>query len=315
MSTSTDGTNFMDQQPNVVVVLKGGIGNQLFQYAAGLGAARHMGAHLFVHQLDANSVRLGEMLEIDLAAASSDMLNHVGAITRRPAIRRTAQRMRRKVLLARGNVVHLSQPWEAAHSPMPRDLLRPGLESLYLDGYFQHPSWYNSSLAALAGILGQRLTHIVSPDVGTNATVVAFRRGDYVRMNWDLPLSFYEGALANASLPDGPIWVVGDDQLVTGLCAPWFERRGMRLSPAPALGGGRFLRDLALLAAADHVVMANSTYCWWGVNAGDPDVSRSDRTIVAPAPWTPLKGSNALIRPTWLTAETEPDWAAAANSK
>jgi hypothetical protein len=66
-------------------------------------------------------------------------------------------------------------------------------------------------------------------------------------------------------------------------------------------------RDLALLATAEQVVMSNSTFCWWGVVAGQ--TPGRERVVIAPRPWLMGAGldgkadEDSLLRPEWLTVD------------
>ena len=52
----------------------------------------------------------------------------------------------------------------------------------------------------------------------------------------------------------------------------------------PTFEGSPGITDLAVLAGAGSVIMSNSSFCWWGVTAGDSE-ARPDRTVFVPTPW------------------------------
>jgi hypothetical protein len=283
----------------VVVVLKGGLGNQLFQYAAGTTAAQQLNAVLTVDGTGAGAALLDNALGIEVVQATPETLRRLAIGAPGHSTTRVMQRIHRRTLHATGKVRYERQNHRDAHAPMPELEPRGNIVGLHLDGYFQHPTWFSASLTGIAARLGNRLKKVASHELGRGATVISFRRGDYVPLGWDLPLGYYERALQMVPPTDGPVWVVGDDQMVIELIRDWLDGRGWTTSAPPDLGADPLVRDMALLGAAERVVMSNSTYCWWGVNAGDPDSTRSERTIITPASWLPLSGSATLVRPHW----------------
>lgn len=289
----------MSRAPLVVVVLDGGVGNQLFQYAAGLSIARELGATLAVRGLGSNGIRLDEFLGGGVQLATPEMIQQLALAAPLPLVSRALQHARRRWSTSRGQIQYVRQGHQEAYAPKPPGIVTEATTTVLLDGYFQHPSWFSSSLSDIAHELKRRLDEGSVAESGRGATVISFRRGDYVRLDWALPMSYYDAALRSLEPLDGPVWVIGDDSVLIGLVGDWLRRFGMEVSPLPDLGVPPLWRDLILLSTAQRVVMSNSTYCWWGVTAGDASSTGRERTIVAPAYWLPMKGSEALIRPTW----------------
>ena len=286
----------------VVTNLHAGLGNNLFQYTAGLSVVQHLDARLsFRHDRPTpSSARLVELLGVDLELATPPLLRRFGFAPPTASPIRAAQRVRRRIDRSLGRI-QVVRP-KGAFEPWNANQIRPDAEATLLRGYFQHPSWFEPSLIVTADRLAQRFSRITDPALGTDATVISFRRGDYVRFGWDLTLDYYATAIDRIGRVDGPIWVLGDDQVFVELVKLWLLDKGMVAAKLPDLGVDEVTRDLALLAFADRVIMSNSTFCWWGVVAGNPDGRRDDRTVIAPAQWLP-QGGNALIRPEWQTIE------------
>lgn len=296
----------MEPDKVVVVVLKGGIGNQLFQYAAAVTAAGRIGASVVVRRPATDGFALDELLGTELPQASRHALRRIALESSSQGLSRQIQLIRRRTLSSLDKVLYVRQTSQGAHLPMPELTLAMNGRGVYMDGYFQNPTWFDASLQDVATQLGTQLSKAAGPEFGRDATVISFRRGDYVRLGWELPISYYHKALDSLPPLSGPIWVIGDDQLVTDLIRTWLDHRGAKTHNLPDLGVDRSLRDLALLMAADRVVMSNSSYCWWGVNAVDPLSNRSDRTIIAPAAWVPVPGSTALVRSQWNAISSPP---------
>jgi hypothetical protein len=178
-----------------------------------------------------------------------------------------------------------------------------------MTGYFQNPEWYEPVLAEVLQVLRDGVASVVRPEersfkeeVG-DYTALSFRRGDYLRLGWALPIDYYEAALKALPKSDGPLVLLSDDGLVANFAAQWAQAKGFDVIADSVLGKRSRQRDLALLADASQVVMSNSTFCWWGTVLGDDSVERNDHTriVVAPRAWIPEYAlSPRLLRPQWL---------------
>ncbi|MEI7623560.1 MAG: alpha-1,2-fucosyltransferase [Actinomycetes bacterium] len=178
-----------------------------------------------------------------------------------------------------------------------------------MEGYFQHPRWFEPVLSEILDALRSSVASVVRPEERTfseelgDFTVVSLRRGDYVRHGYALPVEYYESAVDALPNVDGPLVLLSDDGLVSSFAAPWFKAKGFDVVPESVLGARSRHRDLALLADASQVVMSNSTFCWWGTVLGDDCDERKDheRFVVAPRDWiTRFPMSPVLIRNRWL---------------
>lgn len=260
----------------VVVRLQGGLGNQLFQCAAGMTVARSVGGAVSV----VGPAEVFEHLHPLLDSMGIRQVESLRPLERSPMIVRQAA--------------------PEAFSEMPKTFLAwTGRSSGYImDGYFQHPSWFEATAPIVADSLRRLVATDVVPDVGRGHTVVSIRRGDYEQLGWTLPLDYYSKALSVMPDADLPIWVVCDAEDTSHVVANWLGEQGFMAAPSTVLPGPAMRRDLALLARADQVIMSNSTFCWWGTLAGDRDRNRS-RWVSAPTPWLPLPGSSVLIDIGW----------------
>ncbi len=83
-------------------------------------------------------------------------------------------------------------------------------------------------------------------------------------------------------------FVVGDDSFFLDLARDWLVSRGIAAQRVPSFEGSPGITDLAMLAGAGSVIMSNSSFCWWGVTAGDSE-ARPDRRVFVPTPWNRQK--------------------------
>jgi hypothetical protein len=266
---------------HVLVELGGGLGNQLFQYAAGVSMAAELDGHLWLRRQNVSwGLALDEFMSLDHLCPPSSVETSFDDV--RPdqlLIRETAWGYR---------------PRTFATIPTSVRLLR-------LDGNFQHPTWFERGLPRVIDELRCRLEDSVAPEDKGQA-VISFRRGDYVQLGWALPASYYESAAASLRESSTNACVIGDDPFFVELAIPWLRGLGVDAQSAPTMPD-KVSRDLALLAFARIVVMSNSTFCWWGVMAGD--MAAQDRMVIAPRPWLAAVSAVAnttedpLLRPNW----------------
>jgi len=291
----------------VVIALKGGVGNRLFQYAAGLTIAKETGAEVFAYEN--TDVGFPRFLDVELSRVDRQDLRRLALdVPDQSSLWRGVNwRARLELLRLRRNSANFRQMLAFDSRPISSPLLTSKL--LGLDGYFQHPSWYEPALADVIQSLGAVVDREMSSTLHDRLerlgdyTVVSFRRGDYLRLGSELPLDYYQRALEVLPHSGGQLVIISDDELVSKFSHSWFTERGFDVVPQIQFGERGRLRDLALLSRAMQVVMANSTFCWWGTVLGDAHAleTGTNRYVVAPRHWlSGYTGSGMLVRPAWI---------------
>jgi len=272
----------------VLVRLQGGLGNQLFQYAAALelSEVRRCDVMVYGHEdvirvleaaLDARLPRVEAKLDLTVPVAV------------RPKEMKGSQRLLIRVLGkaagTRTNLIRqLPQQAHAAPTSQVRRAMR-SKRSVAFDGYFQHADFAGSSIDIVASLLAARIPAATRrPD-----TVGIFvRRGDYVSLGFQLSPDFYFAALEIAdSERHCSVLVACDDRLAGQSVARELEARGWAAALAPASVQAPVHEDLFALAGCRHLVMSNSTYSWWGAKIGDILWRDENRRVIAPDPWSP----------------------------
>jgi Glycosyl transferase family 11 len=303
------------------VSLSGGVGNQLFQYAAGRTIAAERGVALQVSARPAQGSRslgIRDLLDVPKAIFTRHE-RFLGGFPDAPLagapvfLKRAARSVDRRA--TRYHVVR--QTLLEMADPKPE--FDPRYRYLHLRGFFQHPSYYERVLDEIVGEMSRKLGPTLDFDSGAGVVAMHFRRGDYLLYGYDLPFSFHEGALSviTRSCPVSRVLVMSDDSDFAALAAEHFEREGL---PAEAVSGGTArsdLDDFRTLTTAQHVVMSNSTFVWWAAVLGDRirgvNGSSVDRTVVCPAPWMPRRAAETLpadrldlSRPGWVLHSIQP---------
>jgi hypothetical protein len=100
--------------------------------------------------------------------------------------------------------------------------------------------------------------------------VVQVRRyqGDEIVFHGNLPASYYKDAVAQ--LPNRPVRVITDNP-------SWVEEN----LNWPIINTGHRNTDIWLMAAAEHIVISNSSFGWWGAWLGE----REGREVIVPKEW------------------------------
>jgi hypothetical protein len=287
--------------PIVVARLYGGLGNQLFQYAAGRRVASAQGAVL---KLDLGWFSDGANRRYALApfaisasvATSRDLALFVG--------QGVSARLRRRWLeIRRGTRPRRIRPRDERFDPTIMALRG----DVYLDGYWQSEKYF----ADIEDLIRRELS-VTTPLAGEDARVagailaspavsVHVRRGDYASepetaaVHGTCPAEYYEAAssLVMEAVPQPHFFVFSDE-------AAW-ARANLRL-PGPATfvahnGADAGHEDLRLMSLCRHHIIANSSFSWWGAWLSD----NPGKMVIAPARWfrSPGYDSRDIVPAEW----------------
>ena len=264
----------------VVVRLSGGLGNQLFQYAAALAYAR----------------RIGAPLRLDLANYEH------GAVDREFLLGRLRIPVRRanslEVLKAR------LRPHRETRGAFD-DFMFGDDGPSWLCGFWEDPAYFadiiptvrrrfhprDESISEAAGELVQRARNQDGPVVG-----VHLRRGDRgpggsaFSPFSTLPGSYYRQA-AGRFPPNANFLVFSDTPEDIDWCR---HHLGLGDGRKVTFGDGKDpILDMFALAECDHVVLSSGTFSWWAGYLGD----RPGRRVIAPNPLQGLSASFVMIPP------------------
>jgi len=291
------------QLDKVVVRIEGGLGNQLFQYAASRSLADRLQCDLLidVRGIAENGNRPYQLNLYHVRAELAD----AQTLAALPAWRSSrAGRMRQSLSFAMRGLVHSPVFWPRtfAYDSRIEQLRHP----VYMVGYWQterYCAWNRArllqDLTLLPGTTADAdwLQKIRS----RNSVSLHVRRGDYVRSpaaaqhHGTCDMEYYHHAIALLlkQLPEIEVFVFSDE--------PQWAADHLRL-PVPihivdANPPDRGYLDLELMRACRHHVLANSSFSWWAawlcVNPA--------QTVYAPRRWFANPGIEArdIIPPHW----------------
>jgi len=267
----------LKQKHAVSVVLQGGLGNQLFGYAAGLEVATRLGVTLELNTSD--FIRHATPREFALASLLSDDVVQSGEVPRRVSF--------------------------AEHSFAYDEGIQHVTSGLSLHGYFQSEKYFFS----IADQVRNSIKAGFGPSVqvaglqDSNFIGIQVRRGDYLdpythEFHGICDFEYYRRGLeiTRRLVGDLPAVIFSDDQNTAEEFAQALPNARVDL----AIPDEAPMNVLARLSQASAFVISNSSFGWWGAWIAGPD-----RVVVAPRPWFTNRElqTQDLLPAHWLTLD------------
>jgi hypothetical protein len=276
----------MARRDYVSVRISDGLGNQMFQYAAGLAVARRLGVPL---RCDTSSFIGNRRRQLGLPAFGLKLegtwrgnFERLGLLRRDPAVRVVTD--------------------SAEFVPEVLTVEAP----VRLEGWFQ--SWryfaacadevraaFDFERIALGAAATATLERIRAAD---SPVAVHVRRGDYRGLPSAFPLldaGHYGRARARLEVEVvAPRYFVFSDEpeVARELTRGWPE--------VTVLSGFSALEDYRLMASCRHFLVANSTFSWWAAWLG----RSPDKRVIAPSVWY----GEGFSRKVDIDARLPPEW-------
>jgi hypothetical protein len=291
----------------IVVKLKGGLGNQMFQYAAGRSLAHMHQTELYFDTTfldkDPNGAYTKRNLEIsvfntDVNKALPEQIKKfsIGASNR---YTRTLQR-------------HLPNLFTTLYAAESGNLFQKQFfgypKNTYLDGFWQSEKYFKSIESILieefkpSESLNDQNETWLKKIKSVNAVSVHVRRGDYVSLknakehHGILPIQYYELAIKylQEKNREMELFVFSDD-------LDWCKHNLKFDAPIHFVDVNQqqnFHLDLCLMSHCKSNVVANSSFSWWAAWLNQ----NGDKTIVAPKQWYAQNALSTtdLIPGTWI---------------
>jgi hypothetical protein len=265
----------------IVLRLAGGLGNQLFQFAAAVRLAQLNDLPFQNILIDTRFLENYEAKHKYEIGFFTDLFPGVQVAPRMPIMASMASRFRLARIFDRklisfeliSSVSHLNSACAN----------RNRVFNLILDGYFQHPDilfFEDDRNRIRKTLLSAKRSLIDKVKNGLSTTGVHIRRGDYVssksaaKVFRNVPMGYYDAAL-NQTRREQKLLIFSDD-------------RDLSASYAAKTGGidirklNLTLQDeFYLLMACDNHIIANSTFSWWAAYLGHKPGGR----VIAPENW------------------------------
>lgn len=289
----------------IIANLIGGLGNQMFQYACGRSLSLRTGQPLrlatdqFKGYTLHNGFELQRMFGVDAPLATESELRALLGWQASPRLRRVFGRSAMRWATGRhwGNEPHF-RFW-------------PGLAALrgplYLHGYWQTERYFQEHADQIRADFAFRMDWDAQDDavfqrmLEQPSASLHVRRGDYTHAKNQgvfalCGLDYYRDAirLLRQRVPGVRLFAFSDDP-------DWVdEHLGAEFGPIETVrhnAGARSAHDMRLMAQADHHIIANSSFSWWGAWLNPS----TEKLVVAPKRWF-LNGTNDrdLVPSSWI---------------
>jgi hypothetical protein len=276
----------------IIVRLNGGLGNQMFQYAA----ARRLAE---VHNTE---------LGFDLSPFESDILRNyeldVFNISGRPASAEELECVNLSVInknlvkhagIDLTGIPPVKGRWKLKYVPERSFSFDPEIlhlpDNVYLEGYWQSERYFSDA----CDVIREDLSFKISPsgknkeiqDIihSTESISIHIRRGDYIsnpktnQIHGTCDISYYSAAVDYISgkldsphffiFSDDPEWV-GSNFSIPGDVTYIVHN-----------GSDKAYEDMRLMSSCRHHIIANSSFSWWGAWLSQ----NPDKVVIAPEKW------------------------------
>lgn len=266
---------------NIVIRLAGGLGNQLFQFSAGISLAQQQSLPFEKILIDTrflasykakHKFEIGFVTDLFPGTQVAPMLSTMASMASRLRLAKIIDKR-----LGLFELISSAPRFNAACAS------RNPASTFILDGYFQNPDILftvrdrNRVRLTLLSVHRVLIDHVKKglPTIG-----VHIRRGDYVtsksasKVFRNIPVEYYDMALQQLRR-NQKVLVFSDDREISACYASkigGIDVRRLNLS----------LQDeFCLFMACDDHVIANSTFSWWAAYLG----YKADGRVMAPKQW------------------------------
>lgn len=260
----------------IIVRLQGGLGNQMFQYAAAYSHASKNRAKLAI------DISLLQKSKQNTALTARDY-----ALSVFPNIKNKVKHYPdgfEKSLYSR---ITGRKIWYEKDLRYDKKMHAAG-NNIIMHGYFQNEAYFNSGREAILKQfefpkLSIKANSYVSKISSRNSVSVHVRRGDYVSdkktnsVHGVLDVKYYNRAIKKISdLVDDPLFVFISDDVAW--CEETFKSDDSSLFIKDL---DNDFEDMALMSLCKHNIIANSSFSWWGAWLNN----NSSKIVIAPDQW------------------------------
>lgn len=284
----------------VIVKLMGGLGNQMFQYAA----ARALSGNEKIY-LDTSFLKNNTISNENFTARAFEL--NVFQNLLQKSINNNLLRFllskKKKYTYLRKVLPSKFRNIKFVYDDNFGDFLSKSNanSSLYLDGYFQNPTYFDGIRPALLNEFRfiettENISHIKNNILTSNAISLHIRRGDYLKANVNsvhgiLPLSYYEQAVSylNEKLKNPIYFIFSDD--------PDWCTENLSFLKNKYIVSGNYPSwiDMHLMSICKHHIIANSSFSWWGAWLNE----NKEKLVVCPKTWFVSQSTN-IIPNEWI---------------
>jgi hypothetical protein len=272
----------------IISEIVGGLGNQLFQYAAARRVSMEFNQELKLDLTFFDRYHVPDVFRLDkfnvrYTLATAEEIRRFKRYQKSTLPYKLLRKIKRRPVYLNGQH-HFDNTWFATNDWKKK---LADKADFYMSGYFANPLFFYEIEETLKkefsmkGEFNEANKEVHERINACNSVGLHIRRGDYVDnpVFTNLPLSYYEDA-ADRLLkkdPDSTFFIFSDD-------LKWV-RENLKLDGKMEFVGINDNKtdymEMMLMASCKHNIIANSTFSWWGawLNA------YPDKTVYAPIKW------------------------------
>ena len=289
----------------IIVKLKGGLGNQMFQYAIGKVLAQKNRVDLYFDEsfFEDQEKKPGftpRHFELDVfeplfKTASKQLVN-------------SFYNQKERNILSKLFSFPVKTVIKEDFCKFDATILtrKP---PLYLDGYFQSEKYFlgNEDLVreffTFPRITEVKYTDLINEILENNSVSVHFRRGDYVndehtsRVHGTCSLDYYKNAIniITGQFKNPHFYIFSDD---IEWVVKHVDKFNINYTLVKGISGKNSWIDMMLMSKCKHHIIANSSFSWWGAWL-QRDLSKR---VIAPLKWfnDPSVDTQNIIPDSWI---------------
>ena len=288
----------------IIIRLKGGMGNQMFQYALGIKLADALNTEL---RLDLSSLldrSKGEFVyrnyDLPIFQVNDQLLMREGFLKTiyKPKISRITKMLRQYI---NSGKTHIKEK----HFHFESKLIAHPMDNAIYEGWFQSPKYFKGvedkirkEFQFKEPIL-ESSKSLFEKIKTTNAVCLNVRRTDFLKvdtLNTTDKNYFFNAANYIAGQVENPVFYIFSDDV------EWCRKNIVMDYPIEVIGhehkGRKFGNYMQLMIACKHFIIPNSSYAWWAVWLnGHPE-----KIVVAPKNWfnDPKINTTDLVPSEWI---------------
>lgn len=257
----------------ITVRAKGGLGNQLFQYAAGYSLARRLGQEISIdHSFFPKQTLRGYKLDkLSLDKTCFDEQRSVKIkVLKNKYLNKILRQMNKSVIDLGKNSIYLLE----CRSDLVQAFPQIEAENVYLDGYYQSEQYFREYKTDLMRQFTPNYPSeaeyqsVLAEIQDCEAVAVHVRRGDFLNAQNDsnpnhylLGEQYYHNALkySAAHLKDPVFFWFSDD--IDWVKKNFGEKNNFRFVSLHTRYAD--IDEMMLMKSCRHIIAANSTFSWW----------------------------------------------------
>lgn len=277
----------------IIIELKGGLGNQMFQYALFLklvSLGKNVKFDVAIPQ-EQNLMLLERYFDISLPVASKKEVEEM-----KDSSLRFFTRVRRKILGSKGRV------YVDKLSAAQKQIFE--MDDIYLSGYWQSEKYFIDIRNDIKAVYNKMMIEISEHQKAvldkikkTESVSIHIRRGDYLKFS-----EIYGGICTDEYYQKAMEYFNNKDNITFFVFSNDYEYVSQHFKGEqfviiePAEDGATRDNDLLLMKECKHNIIANSSFSWWGAWLNENE----SKTVIAPSKWNNIHETKDIWCDDWI---------------